>query len=232
MPPKPTAALPVQRTVTASKADPSGRCRLLVVDDHPLFRAGVLSILSTFPEMEVVGTAGTAAEAKTRFRELKPDVTLMDLRLPDESGATVIRELKLESPQSAFIVLTTYDGDEDIFRALEAGGSAYLLKDMSGDEMRSTINRVQKGDICLSPTAASRLAERINRPSLTDRELDLLRMLARGRSNKEIGSDLNLSEETVKWYLKSIFAKLEVHDRTQAVLVSLKRGIVHLDSQR
>jgi DNA-binding NarL/FixJ family response regulator len=203
-------------------------CRLLIVDDHPLFREGIIALLTRYDDVEVVGVAGSAATAREMFTRFKPDVTLMDLRLPDESGASVILALHRLAPSSGFIVLTTYDGDEDIYRALQAGARAYLLKDMSSTELIDTIRRVHRGEHFIAPAAAARLAERLKRPPLNEQETTILSLLVRGLSNKEISVELKMPEDTVKWHLKNVFVKLGVVDRTQAAITAVQRGIVHL----
>jgi DNA-binding NarL/FixJ family response regulator len=203
--------------------------RLLVVEDHPAFRMGLLAMISQSPDMRVVGEATTGREAVDRFRELKPDVCLMDLRLPVMGGVEATLAICAELPQARIIVLTTFDGDEDIYRALNAGAKAYLLKDVTCEQLTEAIRLVQAGQSILPPPVASRLAERLRRPALTDRELEVLQLLVKGRSNKEIAVSLTLSEDTVKTHLKTLFSKLGVNDRTQAAIQAVQHGIVHLN---
>jgi DNA-binding NarL/FixJ family response regulator len=205
------------------------KCRLLVVDDHHLFREGVLALLSRYTdELEIIGEAGSGAQARQMILDHQPEVTLMDLRLPDESGVSVIMAMKRLLPAAEFIILTTYDGDEDIHRAMEAGAQAYLLKDMSSADLISTIRMVRQGARYIAPQAAAQLAKRNCRPCLNEREMEILQLLTRGKSNKEISSHIPLAEDTVKWHLKNIFIKLGVADRTQAAVVAVQRGMVHL----
>jgi DNA-binding NarL/FixJ family response regulator len=202
--------------------------RILVVDDHHVVRQGLVALLSIMPEIEVVGQAADGPEAITLFRSLRPDVTLMDLQLPKLSGVEVIRRLRVDEPAARFIVLTTYDGDEDIYRALEAGAKAYLLKGMTVDELTTTIRAVHAGKTRLAPAIAEKLAGRMSGQALTAREQDVLERIVAGRSNKEIASDLDISEATVKTHVNNLLGKLGVSDRTHAATVAIQRGIVHL----
>ena len=206
-------------------ADP---IRILVVDDHHVVRQGLVALLNIMPEIEVVGQAADGAEAIKLYRSLHPDITLMDLQLPGLSGVEAIRRIRNEDPQARFIVLTTFDGDEDIYRALEAGARAYLLKGMTVEELTSAIKAVHAGKTRISPAIAEKLAERMSGPALTIREQDVLERIVAGRSNKEIASDLNISEATVKTHINSLLGKLGVGDRTHAATVAIQRGIVHL----
>ena len=206
-------------------ADP---IRILVVDDHHVVRQGLVALLNIMPEIKVVGQAADGAEAIKLYRSLHPDITLMDLQLPGLSGVEAIRRIRNEDPQARFIVLTTFDGDEDIYRALEAGARAYLLKGMTVEELTSAIKAVHAGKTRISPAIAEKLAERMSGPALTIREQDVLERIVAGRSNKEIASDLNISEATVKTHINSLLGKLGVGDRTHAATVAIQRGIVHL----
>lgn len=203
--------------------------RLLVVDDHAVVRSGLVALLRTVEEMDVVAEAGNGLEAVEQFERHKPDVTLMDLRLPEVGGVEAIRRIRLRWPQARVVVLTTFDGDEDIYRAIEAGAKAYLLKGMSVEELISTIRTVHAGKMRIHAAIAEKLAERMGGPNLTARELEVLRLVVRGRSNKEIGLDLSISEATVKTHMNSLLAKLGVTDRMAASTAALARGIVHLD---
>lgn len=204
------------------------RIRTLVVDDHHVVRQGLVALLGILPEIEVVGQAADGIEAVTLYRALRPDITLMDLQLPKLSGVEAIRTIRTEDPSSRFIVLTTFDGDEDIYRALEAGAKAYLLKGMTVDELTSTIRAVHAGKTRLAPAIAEKLADRMSGQTLTAREQHVLERIVAGRSNKEIASDLDISEATVKTHVNNLLGKLGVSDRTHAATVALQRGIVHL----
>ena len=207
-------------------ADP---IRLLVVDDHTVVRGGLVALLSTVEDMKVVAQASDGLEAVGKYAEHQPDVTLMDLRLKTVGGVEAIQRIRAASPQARIIVLTTFDGDEDIFRAIQAGAKAYLLKGMSVEELISTVRAVHQGKTHIPAAIAEKLAERVAGPQLTARELEVLERVVRGRSNKEIGSDLSISEATVKTHVNSLLAKLGVGDRTGAARAALQRGIVHLD---
>jgi DNA-binding NarL/FixJ family response regulator len=203
--------------------------RILVVDDHNVVRQGIVALLNTVPDMQVVGEASDGAEAVVAHRQHRPDITLMDLRLPKLSGADAIAQIRKDSPGARIIVLTTFDGDEDIFRALQAGAKGYLLKGMDIDELTSAIRSVFAGRSRIPASVAEKLADRMGGPALTARELEVLNRIVRGRSNKEIASDLHISEATVKTHINSLLGKLGVTDRTQAATSALQRGIVHLD---
>jgi len=209
-----------------------GPIRVLVVEDHHVVRQGLVSLLKVIDGMEVVGEAADGAEAIARFREHQPDVTLIDLRLPRMSGVDVILRVRSESPQARFVVLTTYDGDEDIYRALKAGARAYLLKGMTTDELVATIRAVHAGKSHIPPAIAEKLAERMGTEDLTVRELDVLEQIVQGKSNKEIGTELEISEATVKTHINSLLSKLGVTDRTQAATAAIRRGIVPFESLR
>ncbi len=204
------------------------RIRILVVDDHHVVRQGLVALLGILPEIEVVGQAADGADAITLYGSLHPDITLMDLQLPKLSGVEAIRRIRAADPSARFIVLTTFDGDEDIYRALEAGAKAYLLKGMTVDELTSTIRAVHSGKTRLAPAIAEKLAERMSGQALTAREQNVLERIVAGRSNKEIASDLDISEATVKTHVNNLLGKLGVSDRTHAATVALQRGIVHL----
>jgi two-component system NarL family response regulator len=203
--------------------------RLLVVDDHQAFRMGLVSIIEECPEMKVVAEAGTGDEAVRLCKNHLPDVVLMDLRLPGLSGVDATLTIRKECPQCRVIVITTYDGDEDIYRALQSGAQAYLLKDMSKEEMVEAIRSVHAGRHCIPANVASRLAQRFGRPEITPREIEVLKLIMKGNSNKEIGAALSITEDTVKGHLKALYGKLGVSDRTQAVIYALQHGIMHLE---
>jgi two-component system NarL family response regulator len=200
--------------------------RIFLADDHPPLRAGLAAILNSQPDIEVVGEAGTGREALAS--EAVADVYVVDLRMPEGDGIHVIQQLMKRDPASKVLVLTTFDNEEDVFRALEAGARGYLLKDTTTEELVSAVRQVHTGERYLPHGIATRLADRLVRPTLTPRELDVLRLVAKGRTNKELASAMFISEETVKTHMKALFLKLEVHDRAEAVSVSLKRGIIRL----
>lgn len=203
--------------------------RVMVVDDHPAFRKGLTALIESEPGLSVVAQAGDGREAIECFRQTRPDVVLMDLRLPVLSGVEAIMAIRKEFPESRFIVVTTYDTDEDIYRAVQAGAQSYLLKDMTDEELVGTIRAVHAGQPCLPPGLASRLAERLRREDLTPRETEVLELLVKGRSNKEIAQALFLTEDAIKFRIKGLFTKLGVQDRTEAVIAALRLGIVHLE---
>lgn len=203
--------------------------RILVVEDHHVVRQGLVALIKTVEDMQVVGEACDGRQAVELFRLHQPDVTIMDLRLPVMTGVEAITEIRRDFPAARIIVLTTYDGDEDIYRALQAGARGYLLKDMSGDDLMDAIRTVHAGRSRIPPAVAQRLADRIGGPDLTIRELEVLKLIVAGKSNKEIGRDLFISEATVKTHINSLLGKLGVSDRTQAATTALQRGIVHLN---
>lgn len=212
-----------------SETSPSNSIRILVVEDHHVVRQGLVALLSVVDGVEVVAQAADGAEALTQFAAHRPDITLVDLRLPRLSGVEVIQRVRANDPGARFIVLTTYDGDEDIYRALQAGARAYLLKGMTADTLVSTIRSVHAGKSCIPPVIAQRLAERISTEQLTPREQDVLEQIVRGKSNKEIGTELDISEATVKTHINNLLGKLGVEDRTQAVTAAIQRGLVQLN---
>lgn len=202
---------------------------VLVVDDHALVRTGVVKIISHAPDLEVIAEASNGAEAVEAFAKFRPDVTLLDLRMPVMEGAEAVRRIRELDPQAKVIVLTTYDTDEDISRALKAGAKAYALKDISAGELVTCIHDVLAGKTYLAPAAAAKLAEGMARMQVTPRELSTLRLMADGKSNKEIATSLGISERTVKSHLGHLFEKLGVTSRTEAVKVATRRGLVRLD---
>ncbi len=203
--------------------------RVLCVDDHRIVREGVALIISRQPDMEVVAFASTGEEAIEQFDRHKPDVTLMDLRLSTTSGLAAIRAIRLEHQDARIIVLTMYGGDEDIHQALAAGATTYLLKDTLSDDLIRTVRDVHAGGHALPADIKARLDARAEQPTLTSREVQVLKLVALGRRNKEIATRLGISEDTVPVHLKNIFTKLKVNDRTAAVNVALRRGIVHIE---
>ena len=203
--------------------------RVLVGEDHNVVRQGLVALLKTVTDMKVVGEPSDGKQAVDFFRQHQPDVTIMDLRLPLMSGVEAITAIRREFPAARVIVLTTFDGDEDIYRALQAGARGYLLKDMSGDDLMDAIRTVHAGKSRIPAAVAQRLADRMIGPDLTARELDVLKLIVAGKSNKEIGQDLFISEATVKTHINNLLSKLGVSDRTQATTTALQRGIVHFD---
>jgi two-component system NarL family response regulator len=210
-------------------AAPPTSARVLVVDDHALLRTGVANIINQEPELEVVAEAANGLDAVEAFERYRPDVTLMDLRMPGMEGVEAVRRIRGIDPQARVVVLTTYDADEDIARALEAGAKAYILKDIAASALVACIHDVLKGKTYLAPAAAAKLAERVTQIQLTPRELAALRLLADGHSNKEIATALGISERTVKSHLGHLFDKLGVTSRTEAVRVATRRGLVRFD---
>jgi len=205
--------------------------RILVVEDHPIVRQGLVALLSVVDGIEVVAQAADGAEAIKLYATHQPDITLVDLRLPKMSGVEVIQHVRANHAQARFIVLTTYDGDEDIYRALQAGARAYLLKGMSVELLVSTIRSVHAGKSIIPPAIAQKLAERMATEQLTQREQGVLEQIVRGKSNKEIGVILEISEATVKTHINNLLGKLGVEDRTQAATAAIQRGLVQLESK-
>ena len=205
------------------------RATVLVVDDHVLVRTGVANIISHEPDLQVIAEAANGVEAVAAFEKHRPDVTLLDLRMPVMEGVEAVRQIRVRDPQAKVIVLTTYDTDEDITRAMKAGAKAFILKDISAGALIACIHDVLEGKTYLAPTAAAKLAEGVARVQLTPRELSTLRLMADGRSNKEIANALGISERTVKTHLGHLFEKLGVTSRTEAVKVAARRGLVRLE---
>ncbi|HEY6403203.1 MAG TPA: response regulator transcription factor [Blastocatellia bacterium] len=203
--------------------------RVLLAEDHEIVRDGLAAIIDYQSDMTVVGHACNGEEAVERFAELQPDITLMDLRMPGMGGAPAIEAIRKKFGDARIIVLTTYDGDENIYRALKAGARGYLLKDSGKDDLLSAIRAVHEGRSYVPPEIATRLVTRTQAGApLTTREIEVLQLIAEGKSNKEIGAALFISEGTVKTHVNSIHEKLSVSDRTEAVIVALKRGIIDL----
>jgi DNA-binding NarL/FixJ family response regulator len=202
--------------------------RVLTVDDHPLLREGIAVLIDTQDDMQLIGEASNGREALEQFRNHRPDITLMDLQMPEVSGIDAISAIRGEFPDARIIVLTTHAGDFQVSRALKAGARAYLLKGLVRGELLETIRAVHAGQKRLSAEIAVEIAEHSTDDVLTPREIDVLRLIAKGNANKEIARGLSLSEETVKVHVKNILAKLGVNDRTHAVTVGLKRGIIDL----
>ncbi|MBD3885623.1 response regulator transcription factor [Phormidium tenue FACHB-886] len=202
--------------------------RVLIVDDHSIVRQGLAAIIENKPDMTVVGQAGNGQEAIDQYRQLQPDVTLMDLRMPQLNGVDATAAICAEFAHARIIVLTTYDGDEDIYRGLRAGAKGSLLKDAEPDTLLDAIHIIHNGQQYISPDVAAKLVQRMNNPALSDRELEVVHLMARGLSNYDIGTALGITESTVKFHINRILSKLGVSDRTQAVIMALKRGIAKL----
>ncbi|MFP5265041.1 MAG: response regulator [Blastocatellia bacterium] len=204
------------------------RIRVFSVDDHPLLREGIAAIINNQPDMQMVAQAATGSEAVQLFRQHRPDVTLLDLRLPDMSGIDVLIALRSEFPEARVVMLTTFEGDVDIRRSLEAGARGYMLKNMPPKDLVEVIRQVHAGKKRIPAEVAAHLAEYLGDDALTDREVDVLRRIADGNRNREIGQQLFISEETVKVHIKHIMEKLGASDRTQAVSIAVRRGIIQL----
>jgi DNA-binding NarL/FixJ family response regulator len=204
------------------------RIRVLAVDDHPLLREGIAALVSNQSDMELVGEAANGREAVEQFRKHRPDVTLMDLQMPEMSGIDALGAIRGEFPDARIIVLTTYAGDVQVVRALKAGARAFLLKGLLRKELLETIRAVHAGQKRIPSEVAAELAEHATDDALTTREIGVLQLIAGGNANKEIGAQLSITEETVKGHVKNILAKLGASDRTHAVTIGLKRGIIEL----
>ncbi|HTS10405.1 MAG TPA: response regulator transcription factor [Candidatus Eisenbacteria bacterium] len=202
--------------------------RVLSVDDHPMLREGIAALVASQSDMELVAEASNGREAVEKFRIYHPDVTLMDLQMPELGGIDAISAIRGECPDARIIVLTTYAGDVQVRRAIQAGARAYLLKGLLRKELLETIRAVHAGQKHVSPEVAAEIAEHVLDDTLTSREIDVLRLIAGGNANKDIGALLSISEETVKGHVKNILAKLDANDRTHAVMIGLKRGIIQL----
>jgi two-component system NarL family response regulator len=204
------------------------KIRVLCVDDHRIVREGITLIISRQPDMEVVASAASGEESIDLHRQFRPDVTLMDLQLGGMSGVDAIRNIRREHPGARIVVLTMYQGDEDIFRALEAGASTYLLKDTLSDDLLRVVREVYAGNQPIRPEVEALLAKRAAGSTLTNREIEVIDLIAQGMRNKEIAATLGISEETAQVHVKHILAKLKVKDRSAAITVALRRGIIHL----
>lgn len=205
------------------------KIRVLCVDDHPIVREGLASILALQADMEMVGAAESGARALESFQKMQPDVVLVDLRLPDMSGHELTRHILAQWPNARIIVLTSYEGDGDIERALAAGARGYVVKGIVREELLGAIRTVHAGKKHVHGPVAEKLAEHLGSEKLSEREMQVLREMAAGKRNKEIGAELSIAEDTVKMHVKNILEKLQVNDRTEAVTVALRRGILHLD---
>jgi DNA-binding NarL/FixJ family response regulator len=201
---------------------------IMVVDDQGVVRQGFVALINTVADMKVIAEGINGQQAIDLYRQHKPDVTLIDLRMPVLGGVEAITAIRREFPEARLIVLTTYDGDEDIYRSLQAGARGYLLKDVFFEELENAIRSVHAGSRHIPAAIAERLAERMTGSELTAREMEVLELIVRGNSNKEIGSTLNISEATVKSHINNLLSKLGVSDRTQAATTALQRGLVHL----
>jgi DNA-binding NarL/FixJ family response regulator len=203
--------------------------KILIADDHFVVRMGLSTLINIQDDMSVVAEAANGKQAVEMFRALRPDVTLMDLRMPEMTGVEAITAIRAQEPDARIIVLTTYDGDEDIYRAFQAGARAYLLKDMHHDDLLGALRAVHQGQRFIPQAIANRLAERIPRSELTTRELEVLKLIVKGMSNREIAATLFITEGTVKIHVNNLLGKLGVSDRTKAATTALQRGIVHLE---
>jgi len=205
------------------------RIRLMIVDDHFVVRSGVVASLALEDDLEVVVEAENGEQVQELYRQKKPDVVIMDLRLPGKNGIEATVALTKEFPTARVLMFTTYDGDEDIYRATQAGAFGYLLKSSPRTELLAAIRALAKGERFMPAAISSRLAARVAGPDLSPRELEILQLLGRGLSNKEIGSQLFISEDTVKRHISNLFVKLKVNDRAQATAEAIRRGFIHLE---
>lgn len=219
---------PTERS-ESSKRLPKSRIRVLIADDHGVVREGLVSMIRrNKADMTVVAEASNGREAVELWKEYRPDVTLLDLRMPELDGVDVIRAIRADDEKARIIVLTTFDGDEDIYRAIQAGAKGYLLKDVPREALMDCIRRVHAGETSLPMHLVAKLAERVSGDSLSKREIEVLKLMASGRSNKEIAATLFISEGTVKSHGKSIFAKMNVSSRAEAVAEATRRGLIRL----
>jgi two-component system, NarL family, response regulator len=215
--------------VSEHSTDGNDRIRIMIADDHPVVRGGLAAVIALEPDLLLVAEAENGERAVELFREHQPDVVLMDLRMPLLGGVEAIRKITREFPSARVLALTTYEGDADIRHALEAGARGYLLKDMLLSDVITAIRRVRRGERVIPTAVAVRLAEYPERSDLTEREVEILQLVARGFSNKDTAQAIGRTDETVKIHLKNIFTKLDVADRTEAVTVALARGLIHLE---
>ena len=202
--------------------------RVMCVEDHRIVREGLALIINQEPDMKIVGSCATVNEAIELYRTVHPDVTLMDLRLGTASGVDAIKAIRADNPEARIIVLTMYEGDEDIFRAHQAGATTYLLKDTLSADLVRVVREVHAGERPVLPEVQARLAERASMPTLTSREVEVITLISQGLRNKEVGAMLGITEGTVQIHVKNIFAKLQVNDRTGAVQVAVRRGLIHM----
>ncbi|HWZ31752.1 MAG TPA: response regulator transcription factor [Bryobacteraceae bacterium] len=206
----------------------STKIRVLCVDDHPTVLDGLSAIINLQPEMTVIGTASTGRDGLAQFRALRPDITLVDLRLPDMTGFDVIERMKADFPNARIIVLSSLEGDIDIRRSLDAGAQGYVVKGMVREELLDVIRTVHAGKKRLPAAVAQTLAEHISADSISSREVEVLSLISAGKRNKEIAAELSITEDTVKGHVSNILSKLQASDRTEAVTIALRRGIIHL----
>jgi len=228
-PPDTPDIAPVLSERSAERVEGAAKASVLVVDDHALVRTGVANIINQEPDLRVVAEAGNGLEAVEAYDRYRPDVTLLDLRMPVMEGVDAVRQIRERDPNARVIVLTTYDTDDEITQALKAGAKAYVLKDISASDLITCIRDVLAGKTYLAPAAAAKLAEGVTRVQLTPREMAALRSMADGKSNKEIAGELGISDRTVKTHLGHLFGKLGVTSRTEAIKVATRRGLVRLD---
>ena len=222
--------MPTAASVTPDVNTAGGRpITVLCVDDHRIVREGLRMIIDSEPDMTVIDSAADGREAVARYRQHTPDITLMDLQLPEMGGVEAIRAIRHLDGHARIIVLTMYKGDEDIHRAMDAGASTYLLKDTLADDLPRIVREVHAGRQMLPPDVLARLEERAASPTLTPREIEVMRLVASGRRDKEIAVALSISSQTARVHMKNIFAKLGVSDRTEAMSVAIRRGIIHID---
>lgn len=207
---------------------PPDRTRVLFVDDHPLAREGLAAVLARQPDLELVADGGTAAEAVELYRRHRPDVAVIDLRLPDGDGVAVVRRIRAEFPEARLMLLSSFAGEEPVYQALQAGAKAFLFKDAARDELVAAVRAVAAGRTYLPAEPAARLAARVGDDALSDREVEVLALVAEGLRNKEVAARLGLSEHTVKVHVQNILAKLHAGDRTEAVTAAARRGIIRL----
>ena len=222
--------MPTAASVTPDVNTAGGRpITVLCVDDHRIVREGLRMIIDSEPDMTVIDSAADGRQAVARYRQHTPDITLMDLQLPEMGGVEAIRAIRHLDGHARIIVLTMYKGDEDIHRAMDAGASTYLLKDTLADDLPRIVREVHAGRRMLPPDVLARLEERASSPTLTPREIEVMRLVASGRRDKEIAVALSISSQTARVHMKNIFAKLGVSDRTEAMSVAIRRGIIHID---
>ena len=217
-----------QSELAAATLVKASKIRVLIADDHTVVREGLVAMIGKWTDMTVVAEAQNGRDAVDQWKRHHPDVSLLDLRMPLLDGVGAINQIREQDSAARILVLTTYDGDEDIYQAISAGAKAYLLKDAPRDDILNCIRKVHRGETFVPPSVAAKLAERVSGPELSEREMVVLRALATGQSNKEIGRALFISETTVKAHLKSIFAKLNVLSRTEAIATASRRGLVRL----
>jgi DNA-binding NarL/FixJ family response regulator len=229
-----SAAKPARRSQSVAKKTEKVvrgkklRIRVLIADDHSVVREGLVSLIEDEADMRVAGEASNGREAVDLWKKHRPDVTLVDLRMPELDGVSVIKAIRADDQNARIIVLTTFDGDEDIYRAIQAGAKGYLLKDVPREALMDCVRRVHHGDTCVPTNLAVKLAQRVSSGTLSGREIDVLKLMGQGKSNKEIGSRLFITEGTVKSHVRRIFAKLGVITRTEAVANATRRGLIQL----